>query len=410
MKGIVLAVGDELVSGQTVDTNTAWLSRELGARGVRTMAHHTVGDDRAAIAAAIRQAAQAADVVVITGGLGPTGDDLTRHALADAMGGELLTDPQALAALEERFAARGRALTDANRVQALIPAGATMIPNRLGTAPGIAAPLGGAQVFAAPGVPAEMQAMFAEQIAPRLPDGGRIVLHRLVQTFGATESEVAARLVDLMERTGDPLVGTTAAAGLIGVRVTARGDGVPDARRRAEEVIGEIRRRLGDLVVGEGPDAMPVAVADLLRRRRQTLAAAESCTGGLIGKLLTDRPGASDFFLGGVVAYANAAKEALLGVPARTLADHGAVSEAVASAMAAGARAALGADWAVAVTGIAGPAGGTEGKPVGLVYVGLAGRDGPRVWRHVLPGAREVVRRRAALAALNHVRLALLAG
>lgn len=407
MKAVLLAIGNELTSGQTVDTNSAHLARRLVALGIRTLRHATVGDDRPAIAAAITEAAREADLVLVSGGLGPTADDLTRDGLADAMGSELVLDEVSLRHLEAFFERRGRTMVPTNRVQAMFPAGARPIENVCGTAPGIAARLGDADVYVMPGVPHEMEAMFDGQIAPLLPHQGAAIAERVVRAFGAGESDMAARLRDLMARDANPTVGTTVAAGLISVRISARAADADQAARLADAAADEVARRLGEWVIGRGDATMASAVGERLRRAGQTLATAESCTGGLVGRMITDVPGASDYFLGGVVSYANEVKQSALGVPADLLAEHGAVSEPVARAMAEGCRRTIGADWAVALTGIAGPTGGTDEKPVGLVYIALAGPSGTTVHRHVFPYARQIVRRRAAAAALNHLRLAL---
>lgn len=409
MKAIILAVGDELVSGKTVDTNSAYLAGELELLGIETVAHRTVGDDEEAITAALLDAAGEAPFVLATGGLGPTEDDLTRHALARAMGSELALDESCLADMEEFFARRGRTMVEANRIQAMIPAGAETLANSCGTAAGIAARLGEAMVYVCPGVPMEMREMFHAEIAPRLPRGDVAIVRHLVHAYGTGESNIGAKIGDLMtERRGSVTVGTTVSAGLITVRITARAAGADEARARADAVADDVRRRLGKLVVGEGEITMAAAVGQLLSRTGQTLATAESCTGGMIGRMITDAPGASAYYVGGTVAYANEVKIAHLGVPAETLAAHGAVSEEVAEAMACGCRSRFASDWAISVTGIAGPGGGTEDKPAGLVYIALAGPGGCTVHRHVFPGPRRQVRHRTATAALNYLRLALL--
>jgi nicotinamide-nucleotide amidase len=410
MKAIIISIGNELTSGQTIDTNSAYLAEQLGVFGIETLSHVTVGDDRAATSRAITAAADEAELVLVTGGLGPTADDLSRQALADAMGGvELVQDAASLAELEDFFSRRGRTMVDANRIQAMFPAGSRAIANACGTAPGIAARVGRAMVYVMPGVPGEMRRMFAERIGPELPRGNVAIVRRTLQTFGAGESDVGARIVDLMARDANPLVGTTVASGLIGIRLTSMAATPAEAVRLADATIAEITARLGDLVVGEGEHAMSAAVGLELRRRGESLATAESCTGGLIGEMITDVAGASDYYLGGIVSYANAVKRDLLGVGDDILAANGAVSEPVARAMAEGCRSRFGADWAVSATGIAGPSGGSaqRQKPVGLVYVGLCGPGCQEVHRHVLPGDRAGIRTRAALAALNHLRLAL---
>ncbi|HUT57914.1 MAG TPA: competence/damage-inducible protein A [Phycisphaerae bacterium] len=405
MNAIIIAVGTELTSGQTIDTNSAYLAERLAGLGIDALEHRTVGDERAAISAAIKCAAAAAELVVVTGGLGPTADDLSRHGLADAMGAELSLDGESLRAIEDMFRRRGRRMAESNRVQAMVPAGARALPNRMGTAPGLAAAVGGARVYVMPGVPAEMRRMFEEAVAPRLPQGQGAIVCRTIHTFGAGESDVGAKIADLMARDADPLVGTTAAAGLVTVRIRCRAGKADEAQRRIDAAAAEIRRRLGELVVGEGNETMASAVGSLLRARGQTLATAESCTGGMLGAMITAVPGSSDYYLGGMVAYCDRLKQELLGVPGGALSEHGAVSEPVAAAMAEGCRRRCGADWAVAVTGIAGPGGGSQDKPVGLVFIALAGEGETHVQRHVFGGTREMVRVRSSLAALNALRM-----
>jgi nicotinamide-nucleotide amidase len=407
MNAIILSVGEELTSGQAVDTNSAYLAARLARRGIRTVEHATVPDDRAAIAGGIRRSAAGAEVVLVTGGLGPTEDDLTRQALADVLGTELVLDEKCLAELEEFFRARGRRMVASNRIQAMVPRGAEALPNRMGTAPGLAAHVGGAAVYVMPGVPSEMEVMFQEVILPRLPAGEGAIALRTVRCFGTGESDVGMKIADLMRRDANPLVGTTVAAGMISVRVQAHAASEAQAVALADRTALEVRRRLGELVVGQDDETMASALGAFLRERRQTLATAESCTGGWIGALITAVPGASDYYRGGVAAYSNDVKRELLSVPQDLLAAHGAVSEPVARAMAEGCRRRFGTDWAISVTGIAGPTGGSAQKPVGLVYIGLAGPDGTEVQRSVFPGTREVVRLRASLAAMNMLRLRL---
>jgi nicotinamide-nucleotide amidase len=408
MQAVIIAVGDELTDGATVDTNSGYLSARLVECGIATRRHVTVGDDAAAIAEAIGGAAGQARLVIVTGGLGPTADDLTRQGLAAAMGAALVEDPRQAERIAAFFAARGRPMKPSNRAQALLPAGAQAIDNDCGTAPGIAARLGEAEVFVLPGPPQEMREMFETKVLPRLPAAGAIA-KRIVHTFGVGESDVGEAIADLMGRGRNPTVGTTVSAGVISVRITAAGPTKQAAEAAADETAAEVRRRLGELVFAGDDQTMPQVVGEALQAAGETLAAAESCTGGMLGEMITEVPGASGYFLGGVVAYADRAKTELLGVPAGLIAAHGAVSGPVAEALAEGARRRFGADWGLGVTGIAGPAGGSAEKPVGLVYIAVAGRGGAAVHRHVFPGDREVIRRRAALAALNHLRLALVA-
>lgn len=407
---IILSVGTELTSGQTVDTNSAYLACRLAELGILTEAHYVVDDHQGRIAEALNRAVAAAPVVVISGGLGPTADDLTRQALAQAMGVDLVLDEPSLRHIEAFFRLRGRQMNETNRIQAMVPRTAEALHNAAGTAPGIFARLGRAQVFVVPGVPSEMRHMAQEHILPRLAAvaGQSRTVFRTVHTFGHGESDVAVRIQDLMGRESNPLVGTTVAGGVVSVRVISRSGSRDAAVEQARRTVELIRQRLGDLVFGVDEQTLAGAAGDALRDRDRTLAVAESCTGGLLGKMLTDAAGSSDYFVGGVVCYANRIKQEWLGVPEGLLRTHGAVSEPVAEAMARGARDRFGADHALAVTGIAGPAGGTEDKPVGLVYTAHAGPGGVRVHRAVLPGDRAAVRLRSALTALNMLRLDLM--
>jgi nicotinamide-nucleotide amidase len=408
----ILSVGAELVLGHTIDTNSPWLARRLAAVGVETVAHATVPDALDAIREAIDQAARRADVVIVTGGMGPTEDDMSRSALAAALGVELREDTASLERIRALFQSRGLEMPETNRVQALCPVGATPIENTCGTAPGIHARLGLAEVFVLPGVPREMQVMFERDVLPRLAAraGGAVVFDRVLHTFGAPESRIGEMLADLMRPGRHPAVGTAARDAIISVRVYARGRSRQEAEDLAARDVAEIRGRLGSLVFGEGETTLQQAVAELLWRAGVTVATAESCTGGLLAKRLTDVPGSSRYFRQTIVAYANEAKERLLQVPADLLARCGAVSREVAEAMAVNCRRLSETDYALSITGIAGPEGGTRDKPVGLVFIGLAGTDGCDV-RELRLGeqlSRWEVRDRSAKAALNLLRLRLL--
>ncbi len=409
MHAIIIAVGDELISGETVDGNSAFLSRKLSEIGIPVVKHITVGDDVQEIAGALSASANAADIVIATGGLGPTSDDLTRHGLAAAMHAELACDEASLRTIEEFFAARGRAMIEGNKIQAYIPERAVALPNEHGTAPGIFAEVKDARVFVLPGVPAEMRSMFAEQVAPRLPPGTQVIFERLVHVFGAGESNVAAKIEDCMARDANPLVGITVKAGMITLRVKTRAGTDHDAEKLEAPVLKRIRERLGELVVGEGDDTLVSVTGALLRERGQTVGTAESCTGGLLGTLFTDVAGSSDYYRGGVVAYSNDVKASRLCVKPETLERFGAVSEEVASEMAAGLKQLFNVDWALSTTGIAGPGGGTREKPVGLVCFACAGPGGVATSRHIFPGPRGIVRRRSAFTAINALRLSLCA-
>ncbi len=406
----ILAIGTELTLGQSVDTNSAWLARQLAARGIRTVHHATVADESADILAALALATATTELLLITGGLGPTADDLTRAALAEAAGVDLQLHEPSLAALHEFFRKRGRELPAANRVQAFIPLGGEALPNTCGTAPGIALKLGRTAVYALPGVPSEMRAMFEQSIAPRLHGDGNVIRSRRLNCFGRGEAEIGAAIADLMRRGRNPEVGTTAELGVVGIRVNARAESIAAADTLLDQTEAELRHLLGDVIFGSEVQTLADAVAQLLLDRGDTLAIAESCTGGWLGKELTDIPGSSRWFRGGVVCYANEVKEQLVGVQPETLHAQGAVSAAVAEQLAAGIQTRLGATYGIGITGIAGPGGGSPEKPVGLVFIGLAGPTGckARELRFGDDTGREVIRLRAVRTALNLLRLELL--
>lgn len=411
MKAIIIAVGSELTSGQTIDTNSAWLSRQLAQIGVPVLLHTTVADETEPLEREIRRACEAADAVLITGGLGPTEDDLTRNALAAVMGVGLELREDFLDQVRHFFAQRNRDMPEANVVQAMFPVGSTPIENTCGTAPGIRATIGTSTVYIMPGVPREMRVMYERDILPQLRSraGGSVILHRVIHTFGAGESDVGEQIRDLMKRGRNPSVGTTAQQAVIGVRIQAAGTTPDEAAHLLEQTSAEVRSRLGSLIYGQDEDTLWSIVAHRLIAAGKTLATAESCTGGLIAQCITDTPGSSACFIDGVVTYANEAKMRLLGVPAKLIAAHGAVSPQVAEAMARNCRDLSGSDYAISVTGIAGPTGGTVDKPVGLVYIGLADANGCMVHEHRFgPYLRRVeIRDRARKTALNHLRLAL---
>jgi competence/damage-inducible protein CinA-like protein len=415
MQAVILSIGDELALGQTVDTNTAYLAAKLAELGIWTLYHQTLADEKALIAGAIVAATAQAELVLITGGLGPTKDDLTRQALAQAMGVELVEDAESLKAIEAFFVGRSKTITDANRVQALLPDGTQGIPNAKGTAPGIRAALGKAMVFVMPGVPFEMRAMYDTTVLPAITDkagGGRTILTTKVNTFGLGESSVGQLIGDLMDRDRNPTVGTTVANGIVSVRIRSEFADADEAQSQLDVSIKEVQQRLGPVVFGRDDQTIASTLLDALRDRKLTIATAESCTGGLIGKMLTDVAGSSDVYAGGWVTYTNEMKQAMLGVPVEVIESHGAVSGQTVCAMAAGALERSGADIALSVSGVAGPGGGTPDKPVGTVWLGLASRINggePSVQAVMVkfPGGRPQVRTRAAMCALQMARLHL---
>ena len=418
----LLTVGTELLLGFTVDTNAAAAGRALAAAGLAVVRRATVGDDEAAIRDAVGAALERTGTVIVTGGLGPTRDDVTRDAVAGLMGRVLVRDPAILAALEERFARLGRGpMPDANRRQAEVPHGATVLPNRWGTAPGLwLEDDRGRLVVLLPGVPAEAIGLLEHEVIPRLVErrtpgrtGARgngsdeVILSRTLRTTGISESALADRVGDPGRITGEHLTlawlpspeGTD-------LRLTAWGLSAQAAGTALAQAAAALRPLLGAHCYGEGETDLAGVVLERLAGRQSRLAVAESCTGGLLGARITAIPGSSRVFLGGVVAYDNEVKLGQLGVSADTLAEHGAVSEAAAREMAAGVARAFGADVAAAVTGIAGPGGGTVAKPVGTVWIAALAGGRTRAFLFTFPGDRETVRRRAAQAALDALRRA----
>jgi nicotinamide-nucleotide amidase len=411
MRAEILSIGSELVRGQNLDTNSQWLSRRLVAIGIDVGFHTTVGDELAANIEAFRTAVARADLVLVTGGLGPTADDLTREVLAKLTGAELVLDPDSLAAIEAMFRQRNRAMPERNRVQACFPSGAEPIPNHHGTAPGIWLEIGEKPIVCMPGVPAEMHAMFTEQVQPRLCarfGAGRVIREHTIHCYGAGESDIEQRLGDLTRRGRQPEIGITASEATISIRIVATAPSESAANEALAADAAVVRERLGHLVFGENDESLAAVVGRLLDERDCTLATAESCTGGLVGHLLTEVSGISKHYLGGVVAYSNEAKQQFLGVADSLLGAHGAVSPEVAAAMASGCRERFAADLALGITGIAGPTGGSFEKPVGLVYVALAHAEGVATGKYNWPAGRSSIKLRAAKTALNLVRLHLL--
>jgi nicotinamide-nucleotide amidase len=388
MSAEILCIGTELLLGNITNGNARWIAEQLAALGITHHRQQVVGDNRERVIAAVREASGRCRLLLTTGGLGPTPDDLTTEAIAAAFHTPLGERPEVWADIQAKLAARGRPVTPSLRRQALLPVGAELLPNATGSAPGmiwtpdperLAFPVvPGFTVLTFPGVPSEMQAMWNATAAPWLRDAGLaegVYASRMLRFWGVSESSLAEQMADLLDQ-ANPTVAPYAGAGEVKLRVTARAAGEGEAAALLAPVEAEIRRRAGDHCFGADDEGLAAVVLALLRRRGESLAVAESCTGGGIGAALAAVPGASEVFVGGVIAYANAAKQALLGVPAELLAAHGAVSDPVATAMAEGARRCTGAVWAIAVTGIAGPGGGSADKPVGLVHIAVAGPDG----------------------------------
>lgn len=415
MNAIILSIGDELVLGQTLDSNSAWLSARLVDCGIIPLYHKTIADDQEATVAALRLASQEAGVVIVTGGLGPTPDDLTRQAFAALIRKPLDLHPPSLERIRAFFKLLGREMPPSNRIQAHIPRGAEVLDNDWGTAPGIKLKFGKALIFALPGVPVEMENMAARYIFPLFERGsGVTVVVKSLATFGAGESVVAEKLGELMRRDRNPLVGTTVSGGIVTVRLRSEAPTSELAHKRLAQSVMLVKERLGSLVFAEGGQTLAGAVGQLAGKKGIRLVTAESCTGGLVAKMLTDIPGASTWFEGGWVTYSNTLKTRQLSVPAALIEKEGAVSEAVACAMAVGALKHSTADLSVALTGVAGPDGGSAEKPVGMVWIAIGRRDGERCAAKAecfrFPGGRDIIRDRAAKTAINLLRLELLKG
>jgi len=413
MKTTIISTGEELVRGRTADTNGSFLAAELGLHGFDVRRLLVIGDDAEVLRREISSAAGDSQLVVISGGLGPTADDRTRYAIAEAAGRKLTEDTESRRHVEERLKSFGRAVTERHLSQALFPAGSTVFPNPRGTAMGFGCQVRSAWVVAMPGVPGEMRPMFSQSVLPFLLGKLAPASHVRVETvhiFPASESAVDERISDLTVAGRNPSVGITVSDGVVSVSLLARADDAEGAERLVQQDLEVLKERFGDLIFGCGDVTLARALSDQLGQRVLTIGVAESVTGGLIGHMLVDVPGISRFFLADLVAYSNESKVKQLGVPRRLIEDYGAVSPQVAESMARGVCAAVGCDLGVSTTGIAGPSGGSKEKPVGLVFVGVCLHDVARVARLDLRGDRWQIKDRAAKHALNMARLALVKG
>jgi len=408
----ILCIGTELLLGNITNGNARWIAEQLASLGIPHQRQLVLGDNRERLIAEFRAAPERCRVLITTGGLGPTPDDLTTEALAAAFDTPLVENQQVWADIQAKLSARGRSCSPSNRRQALIPQGAQVLPNPTGTAPGVIwTPRPGFTVLTFPGVPSEMRAMWLATAAPWLREAGLasgVFASRMLQFWGVSESALAEQMADLLQQS-NPTVAPYAGAGEVKLRITARAKTSEGAEQLLQPVEAEIRSRTGVCCFGCDGDSLASVVLEQLRQRGETLAVAESCTGGGLGAALAAVPGASDVFLGGVIAYANSVKQGLLGVPSALLEVHGAVSDPVAQAMAEGVRRATGADWALAITGVAGPGGGSAEKPVGLVHLAVAGPAGcsSEGVRFSPSRGRDWIQTLSAGEALNRLRLQL---
>jgi nicotinamide-nucleotide amidase len=403
----VVTIGSELLLGQVVDTNAAELGRALAAAGAEVVRHVTVADRPEAIRAAVAESLERTGFVITTGGLGPTRDDMTKPLVAAIFGKPLRLDAAVLRSLEERFRRLGRPMPAVNRTQAEVPEGATVLPNPRGTAPGLwVEDAAGRVVVMLPGVPSEMRGLLAEEVLPRIAQRsqGTVVRSRTVRTAGVAESALAERVGAIEEHIAPLTLAYLPSADGVDLRVTAWGLREAEADRRLSAVATQLRARAGADAYGEDGTDLAAVVLDQLRARGARLVVAESCTGGLLGGRITAVPGASDVFIGGIVAYDNVVKSGTLDVSPELLERHGAVSEQVVSAMAQGVQRQFAVDAALAITGIAGPSGGTAEKPVGTVWMAARLGKEARALKRVVPGDRGEIRARAAQGALDLLR------
>jgi nicotinamide-nucleotide amidase len=410
MAAEVICVGTELLLGDILNSNSQYLARELAALGVPHFYQTVVGDNLDRIHQAIEIAAARSNILIFTGGLGPTPDDLTTEAIASYFQAPLVEFPEVIADIERKFAQLGRKMTPSNRKQALQPAGADLLPNPTGTAPGMVwQPRAGLAILTFPGVPKEMNRMWQDTAVPFLKSlgyGQTTIYSRSLRFYNIPEAALAEKVNHLFA-SANPTVAPYAGKGEVRLRIAARAETVAAANVLIDPIEREIRSIAGEYYYGKDDDTLASVVGELLKQRGQTLAVAESCTGGGLGQALTEVPGSSAYFLGGVISYANSVKIDLLGVNPDDLAAEGAVSAIVAQQMAAGVRARLGADWGIGITGVAGPDGGTDDKPVGLVYIGIAAPDGSTEGiKYQLSSFRdrELIRRMSASQSLNLLR------
>ncbi|MCG8402251.1 MAG: competence/damage-inducible protein A [Firmicutes bacterium] len=411
MQAEIIFTGTELLLGEVLNTHAQYLGREMTQLGIEITRHTAVGDNRVLLEKSLCDALARTDLLFITGGLGPTEDDLTGETVAGFLGLDMVIDPATMGKLEDIFSRRGAPVPESIKKQALVPRGAQVLPNHAGTAPGLIIRNEGKIIIMLPGPPRELKAVFGGSVRKFLATAtGGIVMHSIVlKVTGLSESQVQDRLQKI-HATDNPAISYVAMPGEVHVRVTARTrSSEPEARQMAGEMAARVEDELRDYVFGRDDEQLEETLGELLVQKKLTVSVAESCTGGLIMKRITDVSGSSRYFLGGVVSYSNALKAGLLGVPGEIIARYGAVSEQTARTMAEGISRMTGSSLGVGVTGIAGPEGGNPEKPVGLVYIALAAPDRTYCYDCYFPGRRIAVRAGAANTALNIMRRFLLA-
>ncbi|HTS76607.1 MAG TPA: competence/damage-inducible protein A [Bryobacteraceae bacterium] len=406
----IIAVGSELLAHDKLDTNSLFITEQLNALGVEVGRKVVVGDDRARLTAAVRQAIDNAEIVVLSGGLGPTEDDLTRDAVAAALGRELIFSDEILGWIEQRFRQINRKMADINRRQAYLVESAEPLPNPRGTAPGQWIDLGSRVVMLLPGPPGELKPLFVNECVPRLQRflPPQVIRTRFYRVAGMGESDLDALIAPVYTRVANPTTTILSGPSDIQVHLRARGANAEDAEALLEAIAPEIERLLGDRIYSRNGDLLETVIGEMLRQRGATLSVAESCTGGMLAQRITSVPGSSDYFSGGFLVYSNRMKTDLLGVPAGLIERHTAVSEEVARAMAECARSRTGSSYAVSTTGEAGPESST-GAPVGTVFIGIASPKGVEARRISVPGDRQRVRTLASQLALDFLRRRMMA-
>ncbi len=413
MDAIVITIGDEILSGRTVDTDAAYISRRLCEIGIDVTKRCTVGDNADDMEREIRAGLDNFDVVITTGGLGPTDDDITKSVICRVFDTQLVERPEILASLEARYKQLNLTMSHLARGMAMQPAGATLLPNPLGTAPGILFERNGAVFCSMAGVPAEMREIVDTHLVPFFQSRGtgRSILYKEIATFGIPESKLAIKIEEAGYTLGEGcrLAYLPSYAGVV-LRLRAEAPTKSEAEARLKVAFEDLREIVLEHIFSTESETLIENLVRHLKAKRVTVATAESCTGGLVAKLLTDFPGSSEYFLQGAVTYSNESKINRLGVSPKTIEDYGAVSEETCREMATSMRLLAGSDYAVAVTGVAGPDGGTDEKPVGMVFIGVADKSGVEVRRINLAGSREIIRERSANTALFMLRSKLLAG